>query len=132
LNDAAKGGVLSTSVAAGLPAGSYRLCSINSAANHQPVLAPIAQHGSLDDCVYVCSNFIIHNIFSLSSFYYDKFTASANGQPSNGNGGGQGVSPYSYFFWVFVNWIFSLAEVGTGTVSLNTTASNRALGFFLL
>jgi len=52
LNDAAKGGILSASVAAGLPAGAYRLCSINTAANHQPALVPIAQHGSLDDCVY--------------------------------------------------------------------------------
>jgi len=52
LNDAAKGGILTASVAAGLPAGAYRLCSINTAANHQPALVPIAQHGSLDDCVY--------------------------------------------------------------------------------
>jgi len=52
LNDAAQGGILSASVAAGLPAGAYRLCSINTAANHQPALVPIAQHGSLDDCVY--------------------------------------------------------------------------------
>jgi hypothetical protein len=37
----------------GLPAGAYRMCSINSSTNHQPVLVNIAQHGSLDDCVYV-------------------------------------------------------------------------------
>jgi len=52
LNDAAQGGILTASVTAGLPAGAYRLCSINTAANHQPALVPIAQHGSLDDCVY--------------------------------------------------------------------------------
>jgi len=52
LNEAAKGGVLSAAVDNGLPAGFYRLSSINSAANHQPVLAPIAQRGSLDDVVY--------------------------------------------------------------------------------
>jgi hypothetical protein len=40
-------------VAAGLPAGPYRMCTINSAANHQPVLVAVAQHGSVDDCVYV-------------------------------------------------------------------------------
>ncbi|CAE6519152.1 unnamed protein product [Rhizoctonia solani] len=34
LNDAAKGGVLTADVTAGLPAGAYRMCSINSAANH--------------------------------------------------------------------------------------------------
>jgi hypothetical protein len=52
LNDAAANGVLSAVVSGGLPAGFYKLSSINSAANHQPVLAPIAQHGSLDDAVY--------------------------------------------------------------------------------
>jgi len=52
LNDAAVNGVLSADVNGGLPAGFYKLSSINSAANHQPVLVPIAQHGSLDDVVY--------------------------------------------------------------------------------
>ncbi|CAL1697909.1 unnamed protein product [Somion occarium] len=52
LNDAAQGGVLTADVTNGLPAGSYRLASINSAANHQPVLVAVAQHGSLDDMVY--------------------------------------------------------------------------------
>jgi len=52
LNAAAQGGILTASVTAGVPAGAYRLCSINTAANHQPALVPIAQHGSLDDCVY--------------------------------------------------------------------------------
>lgn len=37
----------------GLAEGAYRLCSINTAANHQPAIVPVAQHGSLDDCVYV-------------------------------------------------------------------------------
>lgn len=45
-------GVLSADVEKGLPVGDYRLCSINSAANHQPVLVAVAQHGSLDDCIY--------------------------------------------------------------------------------
>jgi hypothetical protein len=49
-------GILSVNVTAGLPAGYYRLASINSAANHQPVLVAVAQHGSLDDMVYVCAN----------------------------------------------------------------------------
>ena len=53
LNDKAQNGVLSVAVAGGLPAGVYRLASINSAANHQPALVAIAQHGSLDDMVYV-------------------------------------------------------------------------------
>ncbi|CAE6413121.1 unnamed protein product [Rhizoctonia solani] len=35
LNNAAQGGVLTADVTAGLPAGAYRMCSINSAANHR-------------------------------------------------------------------------------------------------
>lgn len=52
LNDAAVNGVLSAAVTGGLPTGFYKLSSINTAANHQPVLVPIAQHGSLDDAIY--------------------------------------------------------------------------------
>ncbi|KZT23772.1 hypothetical protein NEOLEDRAFT_1135891 [Neolentinus lepideus HHB14362 ss-1] len=52
LNSAAQGGVLTADVTSGLPAGAYRLASINSAANHQPVLVAVAQHGSLDDMIY--------------------------------------------------------------------------------
>lgn len=57
-------GVLTADVTDGLPAGFYKLSSINSAANHQPVLVPIAQHGSLDDAIYV----------SELSFSYGHFT----------------------------------------------------------
>lgn len=52
VNGAAVNGVVTADVTGGLPAGAYRLCSINSSANHQPVIVPIAQHGALDDCVY--------------------------------------------------------------------------------
>ncbi|KAI0655242.1 hypothetical protein C8Q70DRAFT_1057609 [Cubamyces menziesii] len=52
LNDVAQNGVLSVEVGGGLPKGAYRLASINSAANHQPALVAVAQHGSLDDMVY--------------------------------------------------------------------------------
>jgi hypothetical protein len=48
---------LTADVTKGLPAGTYRLCSINTAANHQPVLVGVAQHGSFDDCSY----FIVSN-----------------------------------------------------------------------
>jgi transcription initiation factor TFIID subunit 15 len=51
INDAGNGqGLLSATVAAGLPAGAYRVCTLTSAANHQPVLMPVAQRGSQDDC----------------------------------------------------------------------------------
>ncbi|KAJ3894925.1 hypothetical protein GG344DRAFT_39910 [Lentinula edodes] len=54
VNTAAVNGAVTADVTSGVPAGAYRLCSINSSSNHQPVIVPIAQHGSLDDCVYVC------------------------------------------------------------------------------
>lgn len=51
INDAGNGrGLLSVAVTAGLPAGFYRVCTMNSASNHQPVLMPIAQRGAQDDC----------------------------------------------------------------------------------
>jgi hypothetical protein len=45
-------GVVSVDVTAGVPAGNYRLASINTNANHAPVVVAVAQHGSLDDMVY--------------------------------------------------------------------------------
>ena len=51
INDAGNGdGLLSAAVAGGLPAGSYRVCTMTSSANHQPVLMPVAQRGAQDDC----------------------------------------------------------------------------------
>jgi hypothetical protein len=51
INDAGNGnGLLSADVAGGLPAGNYRVCTIVSAANHQPVIMPVAQRGVQDDC----------------------------------------------------------------------------------
>ncbi|GAA5993537.1 hypothetical protein JCM10908_000638 [Rhodotorula pacifica] len=52
LNDPAQNGILSAAVPGGLPAGVYKMSSINAAANHQPALVGVAQHGSLDDAVY--------------------------------------------------------------------------------
>lgn len=66
LNDAASNGILTADVTEGLPAGSYRLASINTAANHQPVLVAVAQHGSLDDMVYVSSRTVL-DLLTISS-----------------------------------------------------------------
>ncbi|ERT01084.1 hypothetical protein HMPREF1624_02323 [Sporothrix schenckii ATCC 58251] len=44
-------GRLQTTVPGGLPAGSYRVCTMIAAQNHQPVLMPVAQRGAQDDCV---------------------------------------------------------------------------------
>ncbi|KAK4136231.1 hypothetical protein BT67DRAFT_235294 [Trichocladium antarcticum] len=52
INDVGDGsGGLSADVAGGLPAGNYRLCTLVSAANHQPVIMPVAQRGAQDDCI---------------------------------------------------------------------------------
>jgi len=55
LNDAAVDGVLSQVVGTlknpGLPAGCYRLCTMSSSFSHQPVIMPVAQRGSQDDCI---------------------------------------------------------------------------------
>jgi hypothetical protein len=51
INDAGNGkGLLSTTVTGGLPKGHYRVCTMTSSSNHQPVLMPIAQRGAQDDC----------------------------------------------------------------------------------
>lgn len=80
LNTAAVNGVLTADVTKGLPAGTYRLGSINTAANHQPCLVPIAQHGMLDDAVY----------FTVS----DNGKAAA-GAASSATGGGKGAGTKS-------------------------------------
>lgn len=53
IGDPAVGGVVSADVVAGIPEGAYRLFAIASASNHQPVVVPVSQHGTLNDCVYV-------------------------------------------------------------------------------
>lgn len=51
INDAGNGeGLLSAVVTGGLPAGNYRVCTMAAASNHQPVLMPVAQRGTPDDC----------------------------------------------------------------------------------
>jgi hypothetical protein len=52
INGAAVNGVITADVTGGLEAGAYRMASINAAANHQPCLVAVAQHGSIDDMVY--------------------------------------------------------------------------------
>ncbi|KAI5789882.1 hypothetical protein FPQ18DRAFT_261065, partial [Pyronema domesticum] len=51
INDAGNGnGLLKATVDQGLPAGNYRVCTMSSSSNHQPVLMPVAQRGAQDDC----------------------------------------------------------------------------------
>ncbi|KDN39584.1 hypothetical protein RSAG8_08740, partial [Rhizoctonia solani AG-8 WAC10335] len=68
LNAAAQGGVVSATVTNGLPAGTYKISSINTSANHAPVVGPVAQHGSFDDVIYI----------------------TVGGDDKGGNGGGKG------------------------------------------
>jgi len=50
IDDAGDGnGRLTTVITGGLPAGAYRLCTMISARNHQPVVMPVAQRGGQDD-----------------------------------------------------------------------------------
>lgn len=46
-------GNVSINVTKGLPRGVYKLSSINTSANHAPIVVAIAQHGTLDDQIYV-------------------------------------------------------------------------------
>jgi transcription initiation factor TFIID subunit 15 len=50
INDAGQNGVLSATVTGGLPNGNYRVCTMSGASNHQPVLMPVAQRGTQEDC----------------------------------------------------------------------------------
>ncbi|KAE8453251.1 hypothetical protein EG329_011318 [Mollisiaceae sp. DMI_Dod_QoI] len=77
INDAGNGkGLLSATVTGGLPAGNYRVCTMASASNHQPVIMPVAQRGTADDCT--------------------KFTVIGNGKvanaASNDGSGGQAAA----------------------------------------
>lgn len=75
INDAGNGaGLLSANVTGGLPAGNYRVCTLASASNHQPVLMPVAQRGTSDDCT--------------------KFTVSGSGDTINvaANDGSSGIA----------------------------------------
>ncbi len=62
-NGADSEGNVSVTVTNGLPAGVYKLSSINTSANHVPVLVAVAQHGSLDDQVYVGVSLLHRRIF---------------------------------------------------------------------
>ena len=51
INDAGNGkGLLTAVVTGGLPAGNYRVCTMAASSNHAPVVMPVAQRGTADDC----------------------------------------------------------------------------------
>jgi hypothetical protein len=55
-------GNVSVNVTGGLPPGVYKLSSINTSSNHVPALVAIAQHGSMDDQVYVGVSLLLHHL----------------------------------------------------------------------
>jgi len=105
VNGAAVGGMVTENVAKGLPDGTYRLCSMNTDANHTPALVAVAQHGSLDDCVY----------FSVGA-------AAAAGNPFNGgNSTGSGSVAVA-------NNSTASNSTASGSAAGNSTASGSAAG----
>jgi hypothetical protein len=60
-------GTVSTDVTAGLPNGVYRLATLTTAANHQNVNVPIAQHGTVEDAIYVGRPFLLCRDTKLNS-----------------------------------------------------------------
>ncbi|KAJ7706858.1 hypothetical protein B0H17DRAFT_918592, partial [Mycena rosella] len=53
VEDAPEQGIIQSSVPDGIPEGFYRVTVMTRAANHQPVIVPISEHGSLNDVAYV-------------------------------------------------------------------------------
>jgi hypothetical protein len=99
LNAAAQGGKLTADVPNGLQPGFYKLSSINTASNHQPVIVPVAQHGSLDDAIY--------------------FTVTADGKPLAGGAGGKNSPPVK-------GATSSPASAATGKATLSSAPATSA------
>lgn len=86
INDAGNGqGLLSATVDGGLPAGNYRVCTMFAAANHQPVLMPVAQRGAQDDC----NKFTVGGGNGNNNNNGNNAQNGQNGQNNQGNQNGQ-------------------------------------------
>ncbi|POW21289.1 hypothetical protein PSHT_02574 [Puccinia striiformis] len=53
IDNAAVDDVVSVTVDCGLPAGVYKISTVTTAANHQPISSAVAQRGSFDDIIYI-------------------------------------------------------------------------------
>jgi len=53
LNDPAVNGILSVQVTAGLTPGQKRICTMVGSFAHAPLIMPVAQRGSQDDCIRI-------------------------------------------------------------------------------
>ncbi|KAK4250959.1 ribosomal protein s17 [Corynascus novoguineensis] len=95
INDAGDGqGTLAAEVTGGLPAGCYRVCTMSGASNHQPVLMPVAQRGSQEDCRYfsvggACGNGNNGNNNNNNNNGGNNNGQNNNGQNNDQNNGGQ-------------------------------------------
>ena len=83
LNAAANNGILTADVTKGLPAGIYRIASINSAGNHQEALGPVAQRGSFNDMIYVRNNSYSHNSQEDADMLSLQITVTEGGKNTN-------------------------------------------------
>ncbi|THU80530.1 hypothetical protein K435DRAFT_496941 [Dendrothele bispora CBS 962.96] len=63
-------GIVTVDITKGLPPGSYRVTSTAYAMNHQPVFAPVEQHGFFGDVVYVSLSFHSSNFALISGLLY--------------------------------------------------------------
>lgn len=108
----AQNGVLTADVTAGLPAGTYRLASINTAANHQPALVAVAQHGALDDMVYVCDSPRSVTYVLKTSFLF-QFTVQGAGAAAASNPLASGAAA-------------TAAAAATGASAASAAATNAA------
>jgi len=110
INSPADGqGQVSADVTNGLPPGDYRVCTMTSAANHQPVVMPIAQRGSQDDCVR----------FKAQVGAASNGTANAGGNnAANNTAGGNNAA----------NNTAANNTAGGNAAANNTTANNTAGG----
>ena len=75
-------GTLSITVTGGLPPGTYRVCTITTASNHQQLDGPVAQRGQFDDCCMVsCPSKMAIDLIRRA--FPSQFTSKDGGGQSN-------------------------------------------------
>lgn len=117
LNNVAANDILTADVTSGLAAGVYRICSINTASNHQPALVSNAQHGSLDDCSY----FTVKSASAVNDVSSTSATASATETSASAS-----VSASATQASDSVSQSASITESSTNAVSTSTESSSQS------
>jgi hypothetical protein len=112
INDAGNGnGLLSAVVTGGLPAGNYRVCTMASSSNHQPVIMPVAQRGTADDC---------------TKFVVTGNGKTANAASNNGSGGQAAAAAAASAVAAGPNNSDGGASAAAGKASSTSAAGNAA------